>query len=103
MGAGVLEGVEVPINVEQREPLAVDFDPSGLTGRKFVCLGDFQRLSHRLLLRIAATAPDIGPLTENGRHSHHGRKKQQNSLPPPCNAFQAALGSTRRPTPSSMR
>jgi hypothetical protein len=81
MGAGVLEGVEVAINVEQREPLAVDFDPSGLTGREFVCLGDFQRLSHLLLLRIAAIAPEIGPLTENGRHSHHGRKKPTKLTP----------------------
>src|SRR5260370_25843018 len=33
--------------------------------------------------RIAATAPEFVPLTENGRHGHHGRKNQQNSLPPP--------------------
>src|SRR5258708_8012611 len=32
---------------------------------------------------IAATAPEFVPLTENGRHGHHGRKNQQNSLPPP--------------------
>src|SRR2546426_7155741 len=52
MRAGVLEGVEVAINVEHGEPLAVDVDPSGLTGREFVCLGDFQKLSHRLILQI---------------------------------------------------
>src|SRR5258708_37110812 len=33
--------------------------------------------------RIAATAPEFVPLTENGRHGPHGRKNQQNSLPPP--------------------
>jgi len=42
IGAGVLEGVEVAIIVEQGEPLGVDFDPSGRTGREFVCFGDCQ-------------------------------------------------------------
>src|SRR5450631_1883526 len=75
MGAGVLEGVEVAINVEQGEPLAVDFDPSGLTGREFVCLGDFQKLSHRLILQILGPPPVP---------NHALRANRKRHMWPPC-------------------
>lgn len=49
MGAGVLEAVQVAVNIEQDEPLAADFDPSCLTGREFVSFGDFEKISHSLI------------------------------------------------------
>src|SRR5207302_1490873 len=73
MRAGVLEGVEVAINVEQGEPLAVDVDPSCLTGREFVCLGDFQKLSHGLILQIP------GPDAAYDARCKHGAARQHPS------------------------
>lgn len=59
VGAGVVEGVDVAVDIEQGDPLAVDLDPSCLTGRDFFCLRYFQKLSHRLILQISGAYAQI--------------------------------------------
>lgn len=49
----VIEGVEVAVDIEQGEPLAVDLDPSCLTGRDLVSLRYFQKLSHTAILQLS--------------------------------------------------
>ena len=39
----------------------MDFDPSDLTGREFVCLGEFQKLSRRLILQSSGPMPHMTP------------------------------------------
>src|SRR5450631_2678594 len=85
MGAGVLEGVEVAVNIEQGEPLAADFDPSCLTGREFVCFGDFQKLSHRLILQISG--PDAA---YDARHKRGAARQLPSTTPLPSGGVRRA-------------
>ena len=75
MGAGVLEAVEVAVNIEQGEPLAADSDPSCLTGREFACLGGFEKISHSSILQIS----DLQPVP-----NHALRANRKRHTWPPC-------------------